>query len=162
MDHIGRDTVIESKGRRFTLSRYTRQVLRRFIRHANEVLPHPLDEAKAHLDGFPPHLQEKIVNDALERMRERINFTSADIRAYLMSPDGEAKLLQLLLLKHHPEMTVEAAEELYEDVIEEHGMEYMGERFKEASGVMPEEQSEALEAIGLLPKKKQKTSLSVG
>lgn len=159
MNHIGRETTVEVNGKKYRLSRFTRKILRSFLDWANVELGNPLDAIKDRLAGFPPHLQEMIVKDALEQARLRRSVNSPEVQSLLATPQGSMKLLSLLFQQHHPELTDADVEAIYDACATEHGESYLEKKIVEASGQMPKDESEiereALQEAGLLPGEKK-------
>lgn len=155
MQHIGQETVIEVGGTKYTLSRFSRSLLKKFIEWADTQLGNPLDQVRDKLAGFPVAMQEIIVKDALERQRLRKSVNSPEIEAIMQSPDGVTYLLHLHLKQHHPDLTYHDAESLYDRATIEHGLTYIEQALANCAGRMVETESEAekraLREMGALP-----------
>src|SRR4051812_8955837 len=122
--HIGRPTTIEANGRTYTIGRFTRNILFRFMDWAEAQIPDPLDDLKTKITGFPPHIQELMVKDALQKSRVRRSVQSPEVQQLLGTPEGAIKILQLLLSKNHPELSESEVGDIFDSMIEEHGGEY--------------------------------------
>lgn len=137
MNHIGQESKLSIGGKVYTFSRFERHQLRAFLEWANNKLGCPLQEVKKIVDGFPPAMQTLLVNDALERKRNRQNPNSEEIQALMSSQDGAMKLIYLLFQKHHPELTDSDIEKLYDQALLEHGENFLKPIMEKANGVTP-------------------------
>ncbi len=119
MNHLGTATDLEIGGKTYTLARFTRRIMRLYLDWADKVLPDPIQAIKASLDGFPPHLQELMVRDALDRSRLRRSFNSDEVQQLLQTPEGVFKLFSLLISASHPELTESQLEDLFDTFLKE-------------------------------------------
>ncbi len=142
MNHIGRKVTFEVGGKRYTLSRYTRRVLSRVVEWAASRLPHPLDAIKNRLDGFPAHLQERIVDAAIDSSKSWGSINNPEIQAKMNTEEGVIKQFQLLLQEHHPDITEDEVFDLIIACEEEHGQQFIADRLAETHGKLKTESEE--------------------
>lgn len=132
--HLGRDIPFTLAGKTYTLSRFTRRILNDFLEWADAVLPHPLDELKGRLDGFPKDVQEMLVKDAVANARLRKSVTNPEVNRLMNSEQGAFKVLHLLLAKHHTDLTEDDVWDIYLGCVREHGDEYLLKKIAAAQG----------------------------
>lgn len=135
-NHIGKETFIEVGGKRYKLSRWTRELDNQFVEWALAQLPDPVEEARKNMKGFPEHCQAIIVKEALEVKRKRDTGVSEEIGDIRTSQKGAWKVLCLLLQKHYPDMTERDVGNLFDQCLEEHGADYLQEKVEESQGVV--------------------------
>jgi hypothetical protein len=155
---IGREVTITVGEVKYTLSRFDRSILARFMHWANTKLPNPLDVIKDRIKDFPPDLQKVMVREAMDKATCLRSFESPEIQSLIQTVEGAAYLFYLLFQKHHPEVTEAHAEQIYQHCVEEHGEGWVEKQLSTAQGISPEAQSDIekayLERVGLLPEKK--------
>lgn len=149
MDNIGREQELEVNGERYRLSRCTISVLRDFRDWAASRLPDPLEIVKKQLEGFPPHLQELMVKEALERANRVKDFASPEVQALLHSFEGMLHLLGLLLRPNHPTLTDQEIFDLLTNCLNEHGQAYVAQRIDASMGLVPEKKRHRVKATNL-------------
>lgn len=137
MKHLGKEVTLTIGGKDYTFSRLERREHMAWMDYANKQLGCPLAEARKNMEGFPPHIQEVLFKDALERKKLRSNPECEDYQVFMRSWQGAMKLMQLLLKKHHPDLSEEQVEEVYDQAIEEHGADFLAGLRAEAQGVPP-------------------------
>ena len=135
--HIGREVTLNISGKDYTFARLDRKAHQAWMAWADKKLGCPLAEARKQMEGFPPHIQEVLFKDALERKKLRSNLESPDYQNLMKTWDGAMKFMVLLLKKHHPELTEEQVEEIYDAAIEELGPDFLHDLKAEAEGKPP-------------------------
>lgn len=136
MSHIGRETFVESGGKRYRLSRYTRTLDDVFVEWCLSQLPDPIATARKDIEGFPPELQKMIVQEAMEVKRKRETGTSDEIAEFRSSNKGLWKILCLCFQRYHPDLTEADVAAIYDDCLLEHGPDYLPNKVAEASGTV--------------------------
>ncbi|MBY0523426.1 MAG: hypothetical protein K2R98_08500 [Gemmataceae bacterium] len=129
----GRETETQALGTTWRFARWTVNVLDDFTAWAKTQLPDPIDVAQAKVDELAaaefdllqrkdmpePELkkrlfvnrqaQERLSKIAMEKACSYLAFTAPEFQSLLNSSRGSAQLLQLLLRKHHPNVTADEA-----------------------------------------------------
>ena len=136
MSHIGRETYVEVGPNRYRLSRYTREMDEQFVKWAMSTLPDPLEQAKKDIQGFSPEIANMIVREALATKRKRDTGMSEDVQAIRSSQKGQWKMLSLLFQKHNPELSERDVGNVFDEILEQHGEEYLVTKLQEAMGVV--------------------------
>lgn len=160
MSHIALETDIEVGGKRYRLPRLSREIGEKFVAWVNPLLPHPLDAIKGHLDGLPEAMQQRIVDDALERAYSKRTIESPEVDDYMHTAEGLSKLLTLLLQEYQPELTQRDVDTILEDSIMEHGPRYLADKLSIINGVIPVEADQ--EDQGEQPAKKNASPRKTG
>lgn len=159
MHHVGIDTFIEVDNKKYKLSRFERKEHRKFLDWADKVIPDPFELIMGRLESFPPALQEILVKEALQYAKMRLTMLSPEVQNLLQTSEGGIKLLEVMLQRHHPELTTAEVENIYDRCQEEHGPDYLISKVAEVSGRLPVTETEAerekYEELGLTPKKKR-------
>lgn len=140
MEYIGRSVTVDAGGKKYTLSRFTRKVLRQFLDWADKELGDPLEQVKAKLAGFPPNIQELMVREAIQSAKLRRSINSPEIQALMSRPEGVMKILALLFQQNHPELSDRDVEAVFDQCAEEHGEGYLERKILEASGQAPKDE----------------------
>lgn len=151
---IGRETVFEVAGKKYTLARYDRDVLLRLIDFVRKVTPDPLDVVRDKLKGFPEAIQHRLIDKAMEKASIPIGYGSPQFNAVMSTLEGANHLFYLLLQKHHPLITEKEAMTLYDESVKEHGFGYIEGLMTKAAGEIPIAQDdikrETLQEFGLI------------
>jgi hypothetical protein len=119
MLNTGSETTVQALGQSWTISKlHLLKVTREFCLWVRDRLPDPIgDIGEKYFNLLPPEEQTARVKAAESIKRQLKCFTlGCDLaREYMTTEEGAAKFLQLLLLHHHPDMTVEKAFEIAMD-----------------------------------------------
>lgn len=151
--HIAREVDLEVGDKTYRLARFTRKHLVEWMDFANKKLGDPLLEVKKQLDGFPLEIQKLLVEEALDRKRRRQDFSSPEIQALFSSNEGILKAICLLFKKHQPDMTPADVEAVFDEALEQHGVEFFQKVFSTTMGSTPKSEDE-IQAELLEPEKK--------
>jgi hypothetical protein len=145
MDYIGSEPLIEVNGKRYRLGRFTRKVLKQFLSWADEELGNPLEQVKGQLAGFPEHIQEIMVRDAIDRAKLRRSINSPEVQALLTTPEGAMKILALLFQQHQPALSDRDVERIYDECCDQHGPGYLEKKIAAAGGTIPRDEEAIIE-----------------
>jgi hypothetical protein len=135
--YIGKETTVTIGGKQYTLARLTRSVIREFAEWVYGHTPDPLAMAAKYINEFPEDLQKLLIQQAWNDTKGRMDIEGPEVREAMNTIEGSTKLLQLLLHKHHPELT--------EDQVFDLAMEHFGERVKERAQELSKAQPELTE-----------------
>jgi hypothetical protein len=113
MLNTGTDTTIHALGEEFIVSKlHLLKVTREYCEWIKDRLPNPVEDiGEQYFKLLPPEEQLARIKEAEKIKRQLKCFTlTCDLaKEYLSTEEGAAKFLQLLLVHHHPDMTVEKA-----------------------------------------------------
>jgi hypothetical protein len=143
--YIGKETTVTIGGKKYTLSRLTRSVMREFAEWVHAHTPDPLAMAAQYINEFPEDLQKLLIQQAWNDTKGRMDVEGPEVRPAMNTIEGSTKLLQLLLQKHHPELT----EDQVFDLALEHFDERVKERAKELRETKPELTEEEAHRIAM-------------
>ena len=139
-EYVGRETVVEALGKKWTVGRLTRSALADQLAWARKDLPNPVDEAikqaeKIYASSLPDAIKDaqanQILAEAREAKRGHLSDESPDIQSRIQSFEGGVRLFWLILKTHHPDVTEDEAFAIAEEV----GPEKLAAIFDRASGV---------------------------
>jgi hypothetical protein len=162
-NHIGKDTEIQIGDRKYTLSRYTRNIDDEWRAWAKSQAPKRpafnFAEVKEFIKDLPTEVQQLIVKDTLDQSRQdKAEQEAAEEQAVQQikaSPAGAYKLLELLLRKHHSNLNRAEVEKIYDDMEAQYGYEYLAQKVSECAGVSDQEyqalEKQWLQKGGMLP-----------
>jgi hypothetical protein len=108
---LGKETTVNALGKTWTIDRPELKVIRGFRDWIEEQLPDPMAIGEKYFAMLPPEEQLRRVKEAEDAKHQLKCFTlqSPLAKQYMAMEEGAAKLTQLLLQKHHPDVTVEEA-----------------------------------------------------
>lgn len=118
---------ITIENKEYRIAAFDEKITKDFLGFANVMLPDPLTQAKDSIGGFPLHLQELIVKDALAAKRIPRSIDDPQVQAFAKTPEGLGKLLCLLYQKHQPELTEDEVWELHFKATDTLGEKYLEE-----------------------------------
>ncbi len=158
---LGREAVIEVSGKKYTISRFDRNVLERLLEYVKKHTPDPLDTIRDKLKGFPEAIQHRMIDKAMEMASRPVSMGSPEYQAVMSTPEGALHLFYLLLQSHHPLLTEKEAAVLYDETVKEHGYGHIEALMAKVAGEIPTDDSavkrEVLQGFGLIeadPEKK--------
>lgn len=152
---FGIETDIEIGGKKFTLSRFSYEHQIEFLDWANKELGDPVENIAKIYKLFPEaHIQTALVNKAIEDAKIKRTMDSPEVWALQKTPQGSAKLMVMLLRKHHSELTPAQIDELVWRCNLEHGPEYFLTKLRRCFGQIPQTEEQVtdqfLQEKGLL------------
>jgi len=112
MSYIGQQQTITIGGKAYTLSRLTLEIRKQFAEWVQSHIPDPLETVAKHLEKFPKDVQNLLATEAWKASQRRLDIDGPEVQAALETEEGNTKLTQLLLQKHHPEITEAEAYDL--------------------------------------------------
>ena len=131
--YLGRETTTKALGYEWRFSRFNIEIADQYAEWAAKKLPDPIQlglAAMRHLasreyelrqaEGIPDAVrqqemyvlhkqQEQVGSEAMSAARSYLSFNDPAFQSLANSPVGSAKLIHLLLHKHHPEVSEEEA-----------------------------------------------------
>lgn len=108
---LGKETTIQALGKTWTIGRLELRVVREFRDWLKDRLVDPLAIGEQYFRLLPPEEQLARVKEAEAIGRDLKGFSlQCDLaRKALATEEGAAKLVQLLLQAHHPDVTMDEA-----------------------------------------------------
>lgn len=105
-DHVGREQTITVDGKAYRLGRLRRKEWREFHEWGRSLLPNVLEVLAGSIEKYPANLQPLMASEAVQMVNEPIERRTSSL---LDTPSGWAKLVELLLREHHPDITEDDA-----------------------------------------------------
>lgn len=136
-DHVGRAQTITALGRQWTVARLERRLVMEFLEHVKTKLPDPKQVALEYLAALPAedvNGRNAILQKAMDESLEYLSLASPRVQRYANSEDGMAYQIYLLLRGNHPEITVDMASA----ILEELGRKAFEDVARKAAGVAPQ------------------------
>ena len=120
---LGKETRVNSQGQTWTIGRPELKVIREFRDWIADNLPDPMSIGEKFFNMLPQGEQLARVKEAEDARMQLRCFTlqSPLAKKYMAMEEGAAKLFQLLLQKHHPDVTTEQAFAVLQDLEPELG-----------------------------------------
>ncbi|MFT3882455.1 MAG: hypothetical protein QM703_22735 [Gemmatales bacterium] len=137
MDFVGRETTLEVGGKKYKLVRNVLRLKQRFTEWALSDWEDPLPTLREKLSYLPLDVATQLAREALEESKSAKDFFHPHVQRKMGTPDGLGKNVCLLLQEAHPELSDEEADDIITRAFVEHGLEYIADKLKECSGVMP-------------------------
>ncbi len=133
---FGKEGSLTVNGKSYRFSRLTTEIEEKFLDWANKKLGNPVEKLikEKTLEGFPPHLQELLLQDAINKRDLRNHPQSPEIQQLKTTPAGSRKLFALMLEKYQPDLTEEEVGELIDNAIFDQGPEAISEAILVAQG----------------------------
>lgn len=104
--HVGSEQTITVGGQTYRLGRLRRKEWREFHDWAAPMLPNVLEILAGQIEKYPAALQPVMASEAVQMVNEPIERRT---NALLDTPSGWAKMVELLLREHHPDVTEDDA-----------------------------------------------------
>lgn len=105
-NHVGREQTINVNGQAYKLGRLRRREWRIFHEWAEKLLPNVLEVLAGQIENYPANLQPVMASHAVELANEPVERKTASL---IDTPSGWAKLVELMLQEHHPNITEDEA-----------------------------------------------------
>lgn len=105
-NHVGREQTITVGEKAYRLSRLRRLEWNEFHKWAEKLLPNVLEILAAQIEKYPANLQPLMASQAVELVNEPVERRT---NVLIDTPSGWAKLVELLLREHHPDITEDEA-----------------------------------------------------
>jgi hypothetical protein len=115
---LGKEHVVEALGQKWTFGRLSLAVIRAFRDWIEQQLPDPMAMGEKFFNLLPPDEQLARVKAAESTKQQLKCFTlKSDLaKEYMGTEQGAAKLVQLLLQKHHPDVSEDDAFLILQDI----------------------------------------------
>ena len=115
---LGKETVVTALGQKWTIGRPELRVIRDFRDWIEKQLPDPMSMGEKFFNLLPPDEQLARVKAAEDAKQQLKCFTlqGSLAKTYLAMEEGAAVFMQLLLRKHHPDVTLEQAFEILQEI----------------------------------------------
>lgn len=104
--HVGREQTITVCGKVYRLGRLQRKEWREFHEWAVQLLPNVLETLAQSIEKYPAELQRLMASEAVAMVNEPVERRT---NALIDTASGWAKIVELLLREHHPDITEEEA-----------------------------------------------------
>lgn len=141
MLQLGKETTVHARGKKYTLGRVTLAVIFGFGEWIKEQLGDPFALAERFVGRLPADEWTRLFKEAEATARELEAFTLATevARRFMKTERGAAKLGQLMLQEHHPDVSEDEAF----DVLAEIGLVELNKAVKRGTGKVPEKNADA-------------------
>lgn len=113
MPQLGRETVIDALGKRWTVGRWTVDVWDQLLEWARPRLPDPFAGLEKVVDKLPEAAALQLVREAQERAARALSIQSPEVVELIDGTlEGKVQTFYLLLRQHHPDVTREEVVEV--------------------------------------------------
>lgn len=101
-EHVGREQTITVNGKAYRLGRLRRKEWREFHEWGKQLLPNVLEVLAEQIEKYPASLQPIMASEAVQMVNEPVERRTSSL---IDTPSGWAKLVELMLQEHHPDIT---------------------------------------------------------
>lgn len=158
--HVGKETTINALGKTWRVAKAGRWAWTEFFKWAATVLPDPVKVARdavqdlviqagkiirkeihadlaegdriALLQGNE-RMQQQLTSEALDKKASYLSMGSKEVGSLLNSIDGGSQMLCIVLKRNHPEMDIDLAYEIVQEI----GLKHVQDKIDEAAGAAP-------------------------
>ena len=127
---LGREVVVEAKGRQWRVARMSIEVLDRFLDWARPQRPDPFAGLKDVLPALDKADALALVKDAQAEAKQLIGYDAPFVRDLMATDRGRVHLFKFLLQVHQPDVTLDDVTSIAAEI----GAERLANLFREASG----------------------------
>lgn len=135
--NLGKSTTVPALGKIWTLGRITVGLIEAFAAWIREREPDPFAAAERFVDKLPREDALKLLDEAKQKADQLASFSLASplAKKWMNTELGAAKLAQLMLVQHHPEMDEETAFSIFAAI----GPEQLAQAIQNGTGHVPNE-----------------------